>query len=125
MDPASLQILDGLSRLGCRFSMDRIRNRTININALKNRHIRYIKLDAAWLIRNANAQNGGQRISRLKRKLDIAGIDLIVERMETERYVRELLDFNIDYGQGYLFGKPDHYATYRDRELTKNMRKSA
>lgn len=40
---------------------------------------------------------------------------MIVERVETESGVRELLDFSVDYGQGYLFGKPDMYATYRDR----------
>src|SRR5690606_28050968 len=33
-------VLEGLSKLGCRFSMDTIRNRRIDINMLKSRNIR-------------------------------------------------------------------------------------
>ena len=54
-------------------------------------------------------QNEGQsadRIQALKRRLDGAGIDLIVEKIETEQMLVELLDYNIDFGQGYLFGEP-------------------
>jgi cyclic-di-GMP phosphodiesterase TipF (flagellum assembly factor) len=41
---------------------------------------------------------------------------MIVEKIEDERAVVELLDFEVDYGEGYLFGKPDHEAAYRLRQ---------
>jgi cyclic-di-GMP phosphodiesterase TipF (flagellum assembly factor) len=107
-------LIDGLSQLGCRFSMDDIRDGTLNINLLKSLRIRFIKMDSTWLIREGYDRKGMSRILRLKKQLDQAGIDLIVERVETEEQVRELLDFAVDYGQGYLFGKPDMYAAYRD-----------
>lgn len=107
-------VIDGLSQLGCRFSMDDIRDGTLNINLLKSLHIRFLKMDSNWLIREGYDRKGMSRILRLKKQLDLAGIDLIVERVETEDQVRELLDFAVDYGQGYLFGKPDMYAAYRD-----------
>ncbi|MCB9996551.1 MAG: EAL domain-containing protein [Rhodospirillales bacterium] len=106
-------ILDGLSKLGCRFSMDRVRSRVININLMKSMHIRFIKMDAEWLIKEGGSNSGFSRIIRMKKQLDQAGIDLVAERIEAEDTLRELLDFNVDYGQGYLFGKPDHYAAYR------------
>ena len=31
-------------------------------------------------------------------------MDLIVEKIETEQMLVELLDYHIDFGQGYLFG---------------------
>lgn len=34
------------------------------------------------------------------------GIDLVAEKVETERSVAELLDFSVDFGQGILFGEP-------------------
>ena len=34
------------------------------------------------------------------------GIELIAERIEDEKTVVQLLEFNIAYGQGYLFGEP-------------------
>ena len=52
---------------------------------------------------------------RLKKHLDAFGIDMIVEKIEGEDMLRELLDFNIDYGQGYLFGKPDHSAAFHKK----------
>lgn len=108
----SLLILDGLSKLGCRFSMDRVRRRQIDISALRQRHIRFIKIDAAWILNEGSTQNGFSRIVRLKKQLDAAGIDLIVEKIENENTLRELLDYNIDFGQGWLFGKPDRELAY-------------
>ena len=107
-------VLDGLSQLGVRFSMDRVRSGRINIDLLKSRHIRFIKFDAAWLIKEAQSHGGAVRVHRLKTQLDAAGIDLIVEKIETEKALRELLDFSIDYGQGWHFGKPDLHGTHRD-----------
>ncbi|QQG35914.1 MAG: EAL domain-containing protein [Micavibrio aeruginosavorus] len=103
-------ILDGLSRLGVRFSMDRVSSGKFDVPLLKSRHIRFIKLDAAWLTRENASDGGHTRISRLKTQLDGAGIDLIMEKVENEKTLRELLDFGIDYGQGWHFGKPDLYG---------------
>lgn len=114
MPPELAKVMDGLSRLGCRFSMDRVRSRKIDLDMLSGRHIRFIKLDAAWLIKEARTKNGFSRIVRLKKQLDSAGIDLVVEKIENEGQIRELLDFNIDFGQGYLFGKPDMLSAYHE-----------
>jgi len=116
-DAAIGPVMDGLSKLGCRFSMDRVRNRTIDIGFLKSRNIRFIKMDAGWLIKESRSKTGYARIARLKKQLDAAGIDLVAERIESEAVLRELLDFHIDYGQGYLFGKPDHHAAYRHLKM--------
>lgn len=106
-------ILDGLSQLGVRFSMDRVRMGKFDVPLLKSRHIRFIKLDAAWLTRENASEGGHGRIARLKTQLDSAGIDLIIEKVETEKALRELLDFGIDYGQGWHFGKPDLYGAHK------------
>lgn len=108
-------VLDGLSQLGVRFSLDRVRSGRIDINLLRSRHIRFIKFDAAWLIKESRSNGGAARVSRLKTQLDAAGIDLIVEKVETEGALRELLDFGIDYGQGWHFGKPDLYSAHMER----------
>ena len=48
----------------------------------------------------------GIDVALLKRTMDLHGIDLIVEKLEEEQNLIELLDYRIDYGQGYLFGEP-------------------
>ena len=114
IDDAVVPILDGLSKLGCRFSMDRVRNRRFDVNRLQRLHMRFIKIDAAWLITEGRQRGGVARINRLKKQLDAAGIDIVVEKIEKEADVRELLDYSVDYGQGYLFGKPDLHLPMRD-----------
>lgn len=42
----------------------------------------------------------------LRRELDRANIDLIVAKVERESDLIEILEFRVDYGQGFLFGEP-------------------
>ncbi|MBU0859919.1 MAG: EAL domain-containing protein, partial [Alphaproteobacteria bacterium] len=111
LDDSLTPVLSGLSQLGCRFSMDRVQSRRLNVHRLKSQHVRFLKLDAHWLIREGRSPGGINRISQMKKQLDSAGIDLIVEKIEAEEDLRELLDFSVDFGQGYLFGKPDIATT--------------
>ena len=106
MRAEALPVLDGLSRLGCRFSMDQVRELSFDFAHLEARHIRFIKVDAALVIEGMREIGGVKRLKRLKAELDSRGIDMIVEKIESEKQLIELLDLDIDYGQGYLFGKP-------------------
>jgi cyclic-di-GMP phosphodiesterase TipF (flagellum assembly factor) len=74
--------------------------------ALSARKIRTIKIDSDMLFAEYQKPAGHERLYEIKRQLDQTGIDLIVSKIETETQLRELLDLNIDYGQGYLFGEP-------------------
>jgi cyclic-di-GMP phosphodiesterase TipF (flagellum assembly factor) len=102
----TLPVLNGLARLGCRFSMDRVRSLSFDFSFLEAHHIRFIKVEAGILLLAMKETGGFQRLKRLKSELDAKGIDLIVEKIETERQLITLLDLGIDYGQGFLFSKP-------------------
>jgi cyclic-di-GMP phosphodiesterase TipF (flagellum assembly factor) len=41
-----------------------------------------------------------------KKLLERHGLNLIAERVEDEKTVVQLLDYNVDFAQGYLFGEP-------------------
>lgn len=98
--------LERLSRLGFRFSMDQITNLDLDVDALAQRHVRFIKIDAARLLHASRAAEPRLDLHRFKRALVRNQIDLIVERIETEQTLVELLDYPIDFGQGFLFGEP-------------------
>lgn len=106
MNAETLPVLEGLSRLGCRFSMDRVKSVSFDYAQLEVRRVRFIKVDAELLMRELKDSGGLRRLKRIKAELDTNGIDLIVEKIESEKQLLELLDLEIDYGQGYLFGKP-------------------
>ena len=99
--------LERLGGLGCRFSLDGITDLDLDLDALEARRFAFLKVDAATVLRGLN--RGGAEAAELralKQTLDGRGIDLIVDRIETEATLVELLAFNIDFGQGYLFGEP-------------------
>jgi cyclic-di-GMP phosphodiesterase TipF (flagellum assembly factor) len=98
--------LERLARLGFRFSMDQVSHLNVDLDALGMRHFRFLKLDAQKLLDHTRSDTQRLDMRAFKRALDRNGIDLIVERIETEPTVLELLDLPIDYGQGFLFGEP-------------------
>lgn len=114
MNVDALPVLDGLSHLGCRFSMDQVRELSFDFAHLEARHIRFVKVDAALILHELHQAGGLQRMKRLKASLDRRGIDLIAEKIEAEPQLIELLDIEIDYGQGYLFGRPERDQTLRE-----------
>ncbi|UKJ71908.1 EAL domain-containing protein [Azospirillum brasilense] len=95
-------ILSQLSRIGFRFSMDRVSDLDIDLDSLLRHEIRYLKLDCTLLLDPALAP----RVEALRHRLEGTGIDLIAEKIETEAQLDAILRSGIDFGQGYLFGGP-------------------
>ena len=106
--------LDRLAGLGFRFSMDRVEDLSLDFDELARRNIRFVKINArtllAWrpddLEGEAKEEDGEGVVGALQKGLNDNDIDLIVEKLEAEEDLIELLDYDIDFGQGYLFGEP-------------------
>lgn len=105
--------LGKLAELGFRFSLDRVANFHQDYHSLSDRHFRYVKFEAARLLDMAQEEHGDANVEALIGELHEARINLIVEKIETERELVELLDHNIPYGQGYLFGEPRESKSVR------------
>ncbi len=101
-----------LGRLGFQFSMDHVTDLHMDFAALAERHFDYIKIPAKTLLKNA----GDIHPADLKRAMERHGIDLIVEKIEDEQTVVQLLDLDVDYGQGFLFGEPRPARATRNTE---------
>ncbi|MBT5812178.1 MAG: EAL domain-containing protein [Rhodospirillaceae bacterium] len=93
-----------LSAAGYRFSLDQVTDLRLDAAVLAGRNFQFVKVDAALILEQA--KDDAEVVRALKRTLDEAGIDLIVEKIETEQVLVELSDYRIDFGQGYLFGEP-------------------
>ncbi len=100
--------------LGFRFSIDKVTDAEIDLPDLERAGVRYVKMPAR-IISEQIVQRGVRPRSAITREIaatDIAavfqryGIDLIAERIEQETTVPELLDLDIPFGQGHLFGAP-------------------
>lgn len=73
--------------------------------------IDYVKIDGAY-VKALQTQGQDRDRAILKGMVWLCkelGIGTVAEMVETEDQARLLLDFGIDYGQGYLFGRPEPY----------------
>ena len=100
--------LGRLAGMGFRFSMDQVASLNLDYEDLSRQHIRFVKIEAGALMREIGDPSAklDRGVQFLKRALERHGIDLIVEKIETEATLLDLLDYQIDFGQGYLFGEP-------------------
>ena len=73
---------------------------------LADRGVRFIKVPASLLLDQRQTSASDIHPSDLSDLLGRFGIDLVAERIEGERAVVDLLDYDVRFGQGFLFAAP-------------------
>ncbi|MFK4502468.1 cyclic-di-GMP phosphodiesterase TipF (flagellum assembly factor) [Bradyrhizobium japonicum] len=106
LGPAETENLAALAQRGFRFSIDHVTDLRIEPRELADRGVRFIKVPASLLLDPRQASTSDIHPSDLSDLLGRFGIDLIAERIEGERAVVDLLDFDVRFGQGFLFAPP-------------------
>jgi cyclic-di-GMP phosphodiesterase TipF (flagellum assembly factor) len=106
MGPIEHESLAALAERGFRFSMDSLTHLRIEPRELNERGFRFIKAPAALLLDQAGAASTGRHPADFSDLLGRYGIDLIAERIEGESTVVDLLDYDVRFGQGFLFAPP-------------------
>ncbi len=106
MGPVELECLASLQENGFRFSVDQINDLKMDFKALADRGFQFAKISADRMLGRANANYGDIRIEDLAPLMARYGIELIVDHIEAEGQVIDLLDFDISFGQGFLFSPP-------------------
>jgi cyclic-di-GMP phosphodiesterase TipF (flagellum assembly factor) len=103
-----------LSELGFRFSIDKVADVDIDFRELQRADVRFVKIGADLLLEQLMDVDGRPALKSLKdlHASDFAslarryGAEVIAEKIETERQVIDVLELDIGYGQGHLFGEP-------------------
>jgi cyclic-di-GMP phosphodiesterase TipF (flagellum assembly factor) len=106
LGPTETEHLAALAQRGYRFSIDHVSDLRIEPRELADRGVRFIKVPAALLLDQKLNSASDIHPSDLSDLLGRFGIDLIAERIEGERAVVDLLDFDVRFGQGFLFAPP-------------------
>lgn len=97
--------IDILAKMGCRFSLDNVNDLNIDLQKLSSLRFRFLKIDADILI-DIIKNDKDFDVKKFLKKVNELRMDIIVTHIESEKTLVELLDFNFDYGQGYLFCPP-------------------
>jgi cyclic-di-GMP phosphodiesterase, flagellum assembly factor TipF len=98
--------LKALHDLGFRLSLDQVTLLNCNFTRLRQQGFHFIKVKARTLISGMGQALAPVSAEDFKDLLARHGIELIVERVEDEKTVVQLLEFNVAVGQGFLFGEP-------------------
>ena len=106
LGPTETEHLAALSQRGYRFSIDHVTDLRIEPRELADRGVRFIKVPAALLLDPRQTSTSDIHPSDLSDLLGRFGIDLIAEKIEGERAVVDLLDYDVRFGQGFLFAPP-------------------
>jgi cyclic-di-GMP phosphodiesterase TipF (flagellum assembly factor) len=106
LGPIETEHLAALAQRGYRFSIDHVTRLRIEPRELADRGVRFVKVPAALLLDQRQTSASDIHPSDLSDLLGRFGIDLIAERIEGERAVVDLLDYDVRFGQGFLFAPP-------------------
>ncbi|MBX3493980.1 MAG: EAL domain-containing protein [Parvibaculum sp.] len=104
--PVEQASFEALAALGFRFSMDQVTSLKLDPKVLHDRNFRFLKVSAATLLDGRQMASGDIEAGDLKELLRRNGIQLIADKVEAEREVVDILDLNVELGQGFLFGEP-------------------
>src|SRR5690348_5398328 len=106
LGPTESEHLASLAQRGYRFSIDHVTDLRFEPRELADRGVRFIKVPAALLLDPKLNSASDIHPSDLSDLLGRFGIDLIAEKIEGERSVVDLLDYDVRSGQGFLFPPP-------------------
>ncbi len=102
-----------LADLGFRFSLDKVTDLDIDLQDLSRSDVKFLKVGAQLLLEELTEIEGrlvlrsapdlaAEDYAALARRY---GVEMIAEKIETERQVVEALELNLALGQGHLFGE--------------------
>src|SRR3990167_3195266 len=103
-----------LAAFGFRLSLDKVIDLDIDFQDLARSDVKFLKISAQVLLDELTETDEGlvlrsmpdlaaQDFASLTRRY---GVDLIAEKVESERQIVDILELDIAFGQGHLFGEP-------------------
>ena len=103
-----------LADLGFRFSIDKVSDLGFDFQDLARADVGFVKIAAPLLIEQLQDEDGRLTLASIPEieAADLAviarrhGVELVAEKVESERQVVDILDLDIGLGQGHLFGEP-------------------
>lgn len=107
-----------LQNVGCRFALDDFGVGYSSFYYIKQLNIDYLKIDGCFIRNILTDQNDQVFVRALVEMGRLYGLKVIAEWVENREIANLLRDLGVDYGQGYLFGKPIAAAEFNINKTT-------
>jgi cyclic-di-GMP phosphodiesterase TipF (flagellum assembly factor) len=106
MGPIENESLAALAARGYRFSLDNVTDLRIEPRGLAERGFRFLKVQSSLLLNRVGGAMTDIHPQDVAGLLARFNIDLIAAKIESEAAVVDLLDYDVKFGQGFLFSPP-------------------
>lgn len=106
LGPLEAESLRAIADLGFRFSVDNVTDLRMDYRGLADLGFRTAKISADRLLGRTALPASDIHPADLSGHLQRQGIQMVVDRIETESQVIDLLDYDVRLAQGFLFSAP-------------------
>lgn len=108
----AIRFMTSLRDLGCRFSLDDFGSGLSSFGYLRNLPVDSVKIDGIFIRDLKNDLTHRAIVSSITQIAHAMNIATIAEYVETDEVRRLLVELGVDYGQGFLFGKPQPFSPF-------------
>jgi len=99
-------MINHLRALGCHFALDDFGAGFCSFNYLKNFPVDYVKIDGQFIRNLAKDETDRMLVRSMHQIAKKMGKKTIAEFVECPKTINLLKEIGVNYGQGYIFGKP-------------------
>jgi len=100
------RLIMDIRALGCKFALDDFGTGFCSFNYLKSFPVDYVKIDGQFIRNILNDETDQVLVKSMAEIASKLGKKTIAEFVESPEIIAKLKEIGIDYGQGYVFGKP-------------------
>ncbi|WP_440996986.1 putative bifunctional diguanylate cyclase/phosphodiesterase [Arhodomonas sp. SL1] len=111
---AAQAFIERLRRIGCRFALDDFGSGMASFGYLKELPVDYLKIDGTFVRGMPHSTLDRAICAAIQRLAGELGIATVAEAVEDAAVLEAVRGLEVDYAQGYLFGRPMPLEDYLD-----------
>jgi len=106
-------LMQQLRSIGCRFSLDDFGSGMASYAYLRDLPVDFIKIDRGFVKDVDRSELSSAIVESIQHIAELIGAKTVAEGVETQAVASALHVIGVDYGQGWLFGRPGPIADLR------------
>jgi diguanylate cyclase (GGDEF)-like protein len=118
------QLIRDLTRAGCKIALDDFGYGLSSLAHLKRLPVQFLKIDGRFVRRILDDRIAESIVSGIARAAKTLGVSVVAEHVESAAVADKLRELDVDYGQGFFFGRPSPFVKATEERTAPVLRTS-